>query len=118
MTEEEDKWWSPGHVDTEDDVTPPQSATEDSSNEEIVGRENIDKFMDQIRDSESGSKELRSEIIAREDAAPSPQPPASSLSRSTQPIDQASAFSPSRAPAEPLGWAAVKEGTATRDPCW
>ena len=75
MSEGEDKWWSPGHVDTEDDVTPLQSATEDSSNEEIVGRENIDKFMDQIRDSGSGSKEPRSEIIAREDAAPSSQPP-------------------------------------------
>ena len=75
MTEEEDKWWSPGHVDTEDDETPPQSATEDSSNEEIIGRENIDNFMDQIRDPKSGSKEKSSGIIVREDGAPSPQPP-------------------------------------------
>ena len=75
MTEEEDKWWSPGHVDTEDDETPPQSATEDSSNEEIIGRENIDNFMDQIRDPKSGSKEKSPEIIVREDGAPSPHPP-------------------------------------------
>lgn len=75
MTEEEDKWWSPGHVDTEDDETPTQSATEESSNEEIVGRENIDNFMDQIRDPKSGSKEKSPEIIVREDGAPSPQPP-------------------------------------------
>ena len=75
MTEEEDKWWSPGHVDTEDDETPTQSATEDSSNEEIIGRENIDNFMDQIRDPKSGSKEKSSGTIVREDGAPSPQPP-------------------------------------------
>ena len=75
MTEEEDKWWSPGHVDTGDDETPPKTATDDSSKEEIVGRKEIDNFLDQIRDPEFGNKEANSEIIVREDGAPSPQPP-------------------------------------------
>ncbi|MEC7532146.1 MAG: hypothetical protein VX557_01620 [Candidatus Thermoplasmatota archaeon] len=76
MSEEEDKWWSPGHVDSEDDVTPLQNATEDSSNEEIVGRDNIDNFIDQIRDSGSGNKEPEPVVVtAREDSSPTPQPP-------------------------------------------
>jgi len=76
MSEEEDKWWSPGHVDSEDDVTQLQNATEDSGNEEIVGRENIDNFIDQIRDSGSGSKEPESVVVtASEDGFPNPQPP-------------------------------------------
>ena len=72
MTEEEDKWWSPGHVDTEDDETPTQSATEESSNEEIVGRENIDNFMDQIRNPKSGIKEKSPEIIVVRMVRPAP----------------------------------------------
>ena len=70
MSEEEDKWWSPGHVDTEDDDTPQKNTTDDSSKEEIVGRENIDNFIDQIRDPESRSKEPESVVItAREDGS-------------------------------------------------
>ena len=75
MSEEEDKWWSPDHVATEDEVTPSQNANEDPRNEEIVGRENIDKFLDQMRHSESESKDPGTPVTAREDVSPKIPPP-------------------------------------------
>ena len=45
---EEDKWWSPDHVADEGDSAPSKNTAEDSSKEEVVGRENIDKFLDDI----------------------------------------------------------------------
>ena len=53
---EEDKWWSPDHVAGDDEASTPQKAAEDSPKEEIVGRENIDNFLEEIGYSDSGSK--------------------------------------------------------------
>ena len=75
MSEEEDKWWSPDHVAGDEEVPTPQKAAEDSPKEEIVGRENIDNFLEDIGYSDSGSKQPKRTTTAGGDNPPTPQPP-------------------------------------------
>ena len=75
MSEEEDKWWSPDHVAAEDEVSPPQNTVEDSPKEEIVGRENIDNFLEDIGYTDSGNKKPRRTTTSGGDVPPNPQPP-------------------------------------------
>ena len=75
MSEEEDKWWSPDHVAAEDEVSPPQNTVEDSPKEEIVGRENIDNFLEDIGYTDSGNKQPKRTTTTGGDSPATPQPP-------------------------------------------
>ena len=75
MSEEEDKWWSPDHVAGDEEVPTPQMSVEDTPKEEIVGRENIDNFLEDIGYSDSGSKQPKRTTTAGGDNPPTPQPP-------------------------------------------
>ena len=75
MSEEEDKWWSPDHVAGDEEVPTPQKAADDSPKEEIVGRENIDNFLEDIGYSDSGSKQPKRTTTVGGDNPPTPQPP-------------------------------------------
>jgi len=72
---EEDKWWSPDHVAGDEEASTPQKAAEDSPKEEIVGRENIDNFLEDIGYSDSGSKQPKRTTTAGGDSPATPQPP-------------------------------------------
>jgi len=72
---EEDKWWSPDHVAGDEEASTPQKAAEDSPKEEIVGRENIDNFLEDIGYSDSGSKKPKRTATSGGDSPPTPQPP-------------------------------------------
>ena len=72
---EEDKWWSPDHVADDEEASTPQKAAEDSPKEEIVGRENIDNFLEDIGYSDSGSKKPKRTTTSGGDSPPTPQPP-------------------------------------------
>ena len=72
---EEDKWWSPDHVADEGNTAPSQNTAGDSSKEEIVGRENIDNFLDDIGYSDSDSMRPKRTKTTGGDSAPTPQPP-------------------------------------------
>jgi len=75
MSEEEDKWWSPDHVAEDEVSSTNQKAAEDSPKEEIVGRENIDNFLEDIGYSDSGSKKPKRTTTSGGDSPPTPQPP-------------------------------------------
>ena len=72
---EEDKWWSPDHVADEGNTAFSQNTAGDSSKEEIVGRENIDNFLDDIGYSDSDSKRPKRTTTTGGDSTPTPQPP-------------------------------------------
>ena len=72
---EEDKWWSPDHVADEGNTASSQNTAGDSSKEEIVGRENIDNFLDDIGYSDSDSKRPKRTTTTGGDSTPTPQPP-------------------------------------------
>ena len=72
---EEDKWWSPDHVADEGNTASSQNTAGDSSKEEIVGRENIDDFLDDIGYSDSDSKRPKRTTTTGGDSTPTPQPP-------------------------------------------
>jgi len=72
---EEDKWWSPDHVADEGNTAPSQNTAGDSSKEEILGRENIDNFLEDIGYSDSGSKKPKRTATSGGDSPPTPQPP-------------------------------------------
>lgn len=72
---EEDKWWSPDHVADEGNTAPSQNTAGDSSKEEIVGRENIDNFLDDIGYSDSDSKRPKRTTTTGGDSTPTPRPP-------------------------------------------
>ena len=72
---EEDKWWSPDHGAGDEEASTPQKAAEDSTKEEIVGRENIDNFLEDIGYSDSGSKKPKRTTTSGGDSPPTPQPP-------------------------------------------
>ncbi len=72
---EEDKWWSPDHVADEGNPAPSQNTAGDSSKEEIVGRENIDNFLDDIGYSDSDSKRPKRTTTTGGDSTPTPRPP-------------------------------------------
>ena len=72
---EEDKWWSPDHVAGDEEASTPQKVAEDSPKEEIVGRENIDNFLEDIGYSDSGSKKPKRTATSGGDSPPTPQPP-------------------------------------------
>ena len=72
---EEDKWWSPDHGAGDEEASTPQKAAEDSTKAEIVGRENIDNFLEDIGYSDSGSKKPKRATTSGGDSPPTPQPP-------------------------------------------
>tara|TARA_Y100000746_G_scaffold34730_1_gene26045 strand:- start:7 stop:1431 length:1425 start_codon:yes stop_codon:yes gene_type:complete len=72
---EEDKWWSPDHGAGDEEASTPQKAAEDSTKEEIVGRENIDNFLEDIGYSDSERKKPKRTTTSGGDSPPTPQPP-------------------------------------------
>ena len=67
---EEDKWWSPDHGAGDEEASTPQKAAEDSTKEEIVGREKIDNFLEDIGYSDSERKKPKRTTTSGGDSPP------------------------------------------------
>ena len=81
MDGEEESWWLKDRAADEDESSPTTNTGQEPPKEEIVGRENIDTFLEDIGYYDSDDKERRGETTTEPSSPPKPQPPVVSVSK-------------------------------------
>ncbi|MGB0471896.1 MAG: hypothetical protein ACPGJA_03605 [Candidatus Thalassarchaeaceae archaeon] len=81
MGEGEESWWSEDRATDQDESSPTTNTGQEPPSEEIVGRENIDTFLEDIGYYDSEDKERKGETTTELSNSPKPQPPVVSVSK-------------------------------------
>ena len=81
MGEEEESWWSKDRAADQDESNPTKNIGQEPPKKEIVGRENIDTFLEEIGYYDSDDKEQKGKSTTKPSNSPKPQPPVVSVSK-------------------------------------